>query len=104
MRSSNSSMGEEEESSELSEGLREGELLSPCSTDRELGRSSSDCRLREEEEERGNEWGGGEAGCGLSERVFYSVWCSGNRVIWPFDETKDSWRVSHTSSQINSGP
>ncbi|KAF3840031.1 hypothetical protein F7725_018748 [Dissostichus mawsoni] len=42
LRSSNSSMGEEEERRELSEGLREGELLSPCSTDRELGRSSSD--------------------------------------------------------------
>lgn len=42
LRSSTSSMGEEEERRELSEGLREGELLSPCSTNRELGRSSSD--------------------------------------------------------------
>lgn len=42
LRSSSSSMGEEEERRELSEGFREGELLSPCSTDRELGRSSRD--------------------------------------------------------------
>lgn len=42
LRSSISSMGEEEERRELSEGFREGELLSPCSTDRELGRSSRD--------------------------------------------------------------
>lgn len=40
LRSSISSMGEEEERRELSEGLKEGELLSPCSTDSELGRSS----------------------------------------------------------------
>lgn len=46
LRSSISSMGEEEERRELSEGLREGELLSPCSTDRELGRSSRDCEGR----------------------------------------------------------
>lgn len=36
-------MGEEEERRELSEGLKEGELLSPCSTDRELGLSSRAC-------------------------------------------------------------
>jgi hypothetical protein len=35
-------MGEEEDRRELSEGLREGLLLSPCSTERELGRSSRD--------------------------------------------------------------
>lgn len=40
LRSSSSSMGEEEERRELSDGLKEGELLSPCSTDRELGLSS----------------------------------------------------------------
>ena len=40
LRSSISSMGDEEERSELSEGLKEGELLSPCSTDSELGLSS----------------------------------------------------------------
>lgn len=39
-RSSSSSMGDEEESRELSDGLKEGELLSPCSTDSVLGRSS----------------------------------------------------------------
>lgn len=49
LRSSTSSIGEEEERSELSDGLREGELLSPCSTDRELGRSSNDWQR----------WGGG---------------------------------------------
>lgn len=43
LRSSISSTGEEEESRELSEGLKEVELLSPCSTDRELGLSSSAC-------------------------------------------------------------
>lgn len=43
-RSSTSSMGEEEERRELSEGLKEGELLSPGSTDRELGLSSRACR------------------------------------------------------------
>lgn len=36
-------MGEEEERRELSEGLKEGELLSPCSTDSELGLSSKAC-------------------------------------------------------------
>lgn len=41
--SSSSSMGEEDERRELSEGLKEGELLSACSTDRELGLSSSAC-------------------------------------------------------------
>lgn len=51
LRSSSSSMGEEEERRELSEGFREGELLSPCSTDRELGRSSSDWGKRRTEEE-----------------------------------------------------
>lgn len=51
LRSSTSSMGEEEERRELSEGFREGELLSPCSTDRELGRSSSDWGKRRTEEE-----------------------------------------------------
>ena len=35
-------MGEEEDRRELSEGLRDGLLLSPCSTERELGRSSRD--------------------------------------------------------------
>lgn len=40
LRSSISSMGEEEERRELSEGLKEGLLLSPCSTDKELGLSS----------------------------------------------------------------
>lgn len=39
--SSISSMGEEEERRELSEGLKEGLLLSPWSTRSELGRSSS---------------------------------------------------------------
>lgn len=43
LRSSISSMGDEEESRELSEGLKEGELLSPCSTDSVLGRSSRAC-------------------------------------------------------------
>lgn len=43
LRSSISSTGEEEERSELSEGLKDGELLSPCSTDRELGLSSRAC-------------------------------------------------------------
>lgn len=43
LRSSISSMGEEEERRELSEGLKEGELLSPCSTDSELGLSSKAC-------------------------------------------------------------
>lgn len=38
--SSISSMGEEEERRELSEGLKEGLLLSPWSTRSELGRSS----------------------------------------------------------------
>lgn len=42
-RSSSSSMGDEEESRELSDGLKEGELLSPCSTDSVLGRSSRAC-------------------------------------------------------------
>lgn len=46
LRSSISSMGEEEERRELSEGFKDGELLSPCSTDRELGRSSRDWRGR----------------------------------------------------------
>lgn len=36
-------MGDEEERRELSEGLKEGELLSPCSTDSELGLSSKAC-------------------------------------------------------------
>lgn len=36
-------MGDEEERRELSEGLKEVELLSPCSTDRELGLSSKAC-------------------------------------------------------------
>lgn len=36
-------MGEEEERRELSDGLKEGELLSPCSTDKELGLSSRAC-------------------------------------------------------------
>lgn len=40
LRSSISSMGEEEERRELSDGLKEGLLLSPCSTDNELGLSS----------------------------------------------------------------
>lgn len=48
LRSSISSMGEEEERRELSEGFREGELLSPCSTERELGRSSRDWGGEEE--------------------------------------------------------
>lgn len=52
LRSSTSSMGEEEERRELSEGLKEGELLSPCSTDRELGRSSSDWGKRRTEARR----------------------------------------------------
>lgn len=39
-RSSISSMGEEEERRELSEGLNDGLLLSPWSTISELGRSS----------------------------------------------------------------
>lgn len=43
LRSSISSMGDEEERSELSEGLNEVELLSPCSTNRELGLSSKAC-------------------------------------------------------------
>lgn len=43
LRSSISSMGDEEERRELSEGLNEVELLSPCSTDRELGLSSKAC-------------------------------------------------------------
>lgn len=42
-RSSISSVGDEEERRELSEGLKEVELLSPCSTDRELGLSSKAC-------------------------------------------------------------
>lgn len=36
-------MGDEEERRELSEGLKEVELLSPCSTERELGLSSKAC-------------------------------------------------------------
>lgn len=40
LRSSISSMGEDEDRSELSEGLKEGLLLSPCSTESELGLSS----------------------------------------------------------------
>lgn len=43
LRSSISSMGDEEERRELSEGLKEVELLSPCSTARELGLSSKAC-------------------------------------------------------------
>lgn len=43
LRSSISSMGDEEERRELSEGLKEAELLSPCSTDKELGLSSKAC-------------------------------------------------------------
>lgn len=43
LRSSTSSMGDEEDRRELSEGLKEVELLSPCSTDRELGLSSKAC-------------------------------------------------------------
>lgn len=43
LRSSISSPGEEEDRRELSEGLKEGELLSTCSTDRELGLSSRAC-------------------------------------------------------------
>lgn len=43
LRSSISSMGDEEERRELSEGLKEVELLSPCSTNRELGLSSKAC-------------------------------------------------------------
>lgn len=43
LRSSISSIGEEEESRELSDGLKEVLLLSPCSTDKELGRSSRAC-------------------------------------------------------------
>jgi hypothetical protein len=39
--SSISSMGEEDERRELSEGLKDGLLLSPWSTSSELGRSSS---------------------------------------------------------------
>ena len=46
LRSSISSMGEEDERRELSEGLKEGELLSLCSTERELGRSSKAWRER----------------------------------------------------------
>lgn len=38
--SSISSMGDEEERRELSEGLKDGLLLSPWSTNKELGRSS----------------------------------------------------------------
>lgn len=54
LRSSISSMGEEEESRELSEGLKEGELLSPCSTDRELGLSSRAwIRKKRQDEETG---------------------------------------------------
>ncbi len=40
LRSSISSIGEEEERRELSDGLKEGLLLSPCSIDKELGLSS----------------------------------------------------------------
>lgn len=47
LRSSISSMGDEEERRELSEGLKDGELLSPCSTDRELGLSSRACAREE---------------------------------------------------------
>lgn len=47
LRSSISSMGDEEERRELSEGLKEGELLSPCSTDSELGLSSRACDMTE---------------------------------------------------------
>lgn len=43
LRSSISSIGEEEERRELSDGLKEGLLLSPCSTDKELGLSSRAC-------------------------------------------------------------
>lgn len=49
LRSSMSSMGDEEERRELSEGLKEGELLSPCSTDSELGLSSKACTRKKKE-------------------------------------------------------
>lgn len=49
LRSSISSMGEEEERRELSEGLKDGELLSPCSTDSELGLSSRACAREKHE-------------------------------------------------------
>lgn len=44
-------MGDEEDRRELSDGLKEGELLSPCSTDRELGLSSSACTNSDEDKQ-----------------------------------------------------
>lgn len=59
-------MGEQEERRELSEGLREGELLSPCSTDRELGRSSRDWVVVEGGDREG---GGGREGGKVDARI-----------------------------------
>lgn len=51
--SSISSMGDEEERRELSEGLKDGLLLSPWSTNKELGRSS---RAWEGVQDRHQQW------------------------------------------------
>lgn len=76
LRSSMSSMGDEEERRELSEGLKEGELLSPCSTDSELGLSSKACTRKKQGKLKRRKWWGRWLQCECAEfsKAAFCLW------------------------------